>query len=97
MESTKQGMEKSLRLFKVLSPFFYDIADLTLCGLCTITYIVHVDGYDTRKNECNYVFERLLRHHTGTLGKNQGMKFECNAIIVAKVNSKSSRNKKFSK
>ena len=28
--------------------FFYDIADLTLCGLCTITYIVHVDGYDTR-------------------------------------------------
>ena len=96
MESTKQGMEKSLRLFKVLSPFFYDIGDLTLCGLCTITYIVHVDGYDTRKNECNYVFERLLRHHTGTLGKNQGMKFECNAIIVAKVNSKSSR-KKFSK
>ena len=88
MESTKQGMEKSLRLFKVLSPFFYDIADLTLCGLCTITYIVHVDGYDTRKNESNYVFERLLRHHTSTLGKNQGMKFECNANIVAKVNSK---------
>ena len=49
-------------------------------------YYIH--GYDTRKNECNYVFERLLRHHTGTLGKNQGMKFECNAIIVAKVNSK---------
>ena len=97
MELTKKGMEKSLRLFKVLSPFFYYIGDLTLCGLCTITYIVHVDGYDTRKNECNYVFERLLRHHTGTLGKNQGMKFECNAIIVAKVNSKSSRNKKFSK
>ena len=49
-------------------------------------YYIH--GYDTRKNECNYVFERLLRHHTSTLGKNQGMKFECNAIIVAKVNSK---------
>lgn len=56
--------------------------------LCTITYIVHVDGYDTGKNECNYVFERLIRHHTGTLSKNQGMKFECDAIIVAKVNSK---------
>ena len=81
-------MEKSLRLFKVLSPFFYDIGDLTLCGLCTIAYIVHVDGYDTRKNECNYVFERLLRHHTDTLGKYKGMKFECNAIIVAKVTSK---------
>ena len=62
-------MEKSLTLFKVLSPFFYDIAGLTFGGLCTITYIVHVDGYDTRKNECNYVFERLLRHHTGSLGK----------------------------
>lgn len=80
-------MEKSLTLFKVLSPFFYDIGDLTLC-LYTITYIVHVDGYDTGKNESNYVFERLIRHHTGTLSKNQGMKFECDAIIVAKVNSK---------